>query len=176
MKNTSKCFCYFVISFLIACTEPALPEAPVVRTVFSDTVSEVDREWIRRSTIPWEIFGFTFEEATYDEAVADQRLPECYVSWHLNTTDCFISIIIDQDELSGRIGSSNIEMRQIWFDFDVKNYDLFAVGVHEYGHVLLNSGHLPAGQVGVMQRAVYAPAKFTAADIAFVCVEVGICI
>lgn len=168
-------FMILVVLVLGACGTSDLPDAPIVRTVFDETVSENDREYARRSWVPWMEFGFTFEESGYTDAVEDQRLPECDISWELTTPDCFITIIVAKEDVLG-LGSADIDRRIIYLDIDLHGYNLFAAGAHEYGHVILNASHLPEGQVGIMRDILYTPTKITADDIAFVCSSVEICI
>lgn len=162
----------------IGCTE-SLPEAPAVRIAYGSSVSAEDITWLRSSVIVWQELGFTFEEVTLEEGLADTSRPECASSWHAeqNSADCVISILVEKGELDDLQGLANLESRLVLIDDDVQMNVLPTLGAHEYGHILLSTGaHLPNHGEGIMSDPPVNQGHLTSSDLAYACTRIGICL
>ncbi len=167
------------LALLASCTAPTLPDAPTLRAVYGDSVTEAHRATLQSAGTPWLEFGFTFKSPSYAEAAADTSRPECRAAWWLDTPACVITIIVEETAFSdpNTGGATYRAERLVLVNEGQHGLNLAAIGAHEYGHVLLDTPrHLPTGSSGIMAATLDTDFAITRADRALVCETTKICL
>jgi hypothetical protein len=104
--------------------------------------------------------------------------PECGdVRDALAGEPCAVAIVVERwpmlKERYGVYAMASREQRLVVIDARFTDYyDLLTMATHEIGHILLDAGHLPPGEVGVMSASGVGWDP-TAADYALACRSVG---
>lgn len=150
---------------------------PTVIVKFSPDSSAADQKAISDASAVWLKIGFSY--------AADSSLPECPRIWYKPPPPnraCKITVTVLRASMASMFGEdsgisavTDRDQRAITIDPKWHGYELIEIAAHEFGHLLLDCGHLPAGQSGVMQAkgASFTP---TAADYALACSTLGICV
>lgn len=169
-----KIFAFFVI-VAAACAHGN--PGPTVVMKFAPDSSTVDQKSISDGAAVWVKIGFAY--------AASSSLPECPRIWYKPPPPnraCKITVVVTRvsmekmfGEDSGFAAVTDRDQRSIIIDPKWHDFELIEIAAHEFGHLLLDCGHLPAGQSGVMQAkgASFTP---TAADYALACSTLGICV
>jgi hypothetical protein len=172
-----------VLGLLVAAVLAACVHAnpgPTVVLKFAPDSNAADQKSISDASAVWVKIGFLY--------AADSALPECTRTWYKpsppTTTQrkCKITVGITRASMTKMFGEdsgigavTDRDQRSIIIDPKWHDFELIEIAAHEFGHLLLDCGHLPAGQSGVMQAkgASFTP---TAADYALACSTLGICV
>ena len=151
-----------VASLLVVFAACAVDREPNVRIVSDEPV-------MTSAANQWHELGYL---------AGDAAGPECGdVRDALAGEPCQVTIVVERwpmlKERYGVYAMADVESRLVVIDARFTDYyDLLAMAAHETGHILLDAGHLPAGQIGVMATsgAAWNP---TDADYAMACETVG---
>jgi hypothetical protein len=150
---------------------------PTVVVKFSPDSNTADQKSISDASAVWVKIGFLY--------AANSSLPECPRIWYKPPPPqqkCKITVAVTRANMATMFGEdsgigavTDRDQRSIIIDPKWHDFELIEIAAHEFGHLLLDCGHLPAGQSGVMQAkgASFTP---TAADYALACSTLGICV
>lgn len=158
---------------LAACTDA--PTMPVVHVI----------PWPGAEVLPEYLEGAdAWVELGYRATADDPGLPECPPFWYkfgvVDPSTCQITVGVQRmPNLVEKLGASALAdnaSRTIIIDSRYTDWALLANAAHEFGHILLDTGHhLPAGEVGVMM-ASGAEWHVSTADYALACQTLGRCV
>ena len=175
MIAAKSCGKVFGLLTLAACVH-ANP-GPTVVLKFSPDSNVADQKSISDASAIWLKIGFLY--------ATDSSLPECPRIWYKPAPPqrkCKITVVVTRASMTKMFGENSEisavtdrDQRGIVIDPKWHDFELIEIAAHEFGHLLLDCGHLPAGQSGVMQAkgASFTP---TAADYALACATLGICV
>lgn len=156
-----------LIALILSACTTVTPSPPTVH--LSGTVDRNTELGLR----VWESMGFERDDAS--------DLEECPRHWPDAVDRCQLTITLGYvgylERDTGAIGWAHLNERTIEIDSYVKGAtDGSRIFAHELGHVLLDAGHLPDGQHGVMQ-AIGAPwtEEPWPRDRDLACRSVGLC-
>lgn len=130
-------------------------------------VDGANAAWLRLGIVA---AGYLPDEVDYSE-------PECA---HVADSECVITIgAYREAHLVERYGAVGLASRaQRWIVIDARftsYYDVLPIAAHETGHILLDAGHLPDDQRGVMQVGGGGWSA-THDDFAHACASLGVCV
>lgn len=179
--------CAVMLYGLTGCTttrEPA--DSPSVQLVMWP--GQAEDSLLLDGSRAWHELGFevTWAHVEGDHYVNRVREVECPQHWYtlgLGRDDCQITIGVRTVDLqsmgfkSSTAGVADRPGRVIMLDTEHTREDFYRVAVmaHEAGHILLDTGHLPEGQEGIMSGG-YLTWEPTQADYDLACRSIGICL
>lgn len=151
-----------------ACTTEAPPPAPLVSIVPDSAGPHVEYD---QGLAAWARLGFT----PGDNGV------ECPRDWYVaGEVDCTITIYIalwpQFKERYGHDALTDRATRGVIIDDRYSGRLLVHLAAHEIGHVLLDTGHLQPGQVGIMSGEGLTETKAWPADYELACESIGYCV
>jgi hypothetical protein len=171
---------------LLASACAAEVEGPAVVIRQGTSFTDVEMKYIQSGVATWRELGFHLE--------TESDLPECGRYWYQDgEIDCKITIDLTMEHLESDgheyAGLAQRDSRDIilsdHFHMEQFNYNLAIelqiAAAHEFGHILLDTGHLPDGVKGLMS-APYAMGggdagtEPTQADYDLACERIGICL